>query len=277
MGRTTRKIETLVFLLVLMIAALAAVTRRTTSAVNKGSDRETISHSLAAAQLTTTTTFTQTNLVSDVPGMARITDPNLVNPWGLALGTNSGLWVADNGAGKATTYDGDGNPIPSGLPLVVTVPAPGGGPGAPTGVATNGTNGFVISAGGKSAPATELFATENGTIAGWNADVDATHAVIAVNNAASGAVYKGLAIAFNGSGAFLFATNFRAGTVDVFDSNFQPVRTAGGFVDKKISSDFGPFGIAAIHSRIYATYAKRDSSKTDDDAAPGNGCIDIFD
>src|SRR5207253_5260738 len=84
-------------------------------------------------------TFTQTNLVSDVPGMARITDPNLVNPWGLALGTNSGLWVADNGAGKATTYDGDGNPIPSGLPLDVTVPAPGGGPGAPTGVATNGT------------------------------------------------------------------------------------------------------------------------------------------
>ena len=129
MGRTTRKIETLLFLLVLMIAALAAVTRRTTSAVNKGSERETISHSLAAAQSTTTTTFTQTNLVSDVPGMARITDPNLVNPWGLALGTNSGLWVADNGAGKATIYDGDGNPIPSGLPLVVTVPAPGGGPG----------------------------------------------------------------------------------------------------------------------------------------------------
>ena|SRR5437016_3444768 len=125
MGRTTRKIETLVFLLVLMIAALAAVTRRTTSAVNKGSERETISHNMAASQSTTTTTFTQTNLVSDVPGMARITDPNLVNPWGMALGTNSGLWVADNGSGKATTHDGDGNPIPSGLPLVVTVPASG--------------------------------------------------------------------------------------------------------------------------------------------------------
>src|SRR5438067_11899109 len=146
MGRTTRKIETLVFLLVLMIAALAAVTRRTTSAVNKGSERETISHSLAAAQSTTTTTFTQTNLVSDVPGMARITDPNLVNPWGLALGTNSGLWVSDNGAGKATTYDGTGQPIPAGSPQVVTIPAPGGGTATspPTGVATNATPGFVI-------------------------------------------------------------------------------------------------------------------------------------
>src|SRR5205823_9750373 len=210
-----------------MIAALAAVTRRTTSAVNKGSERETMSHSLAAAQLTTTTTFTQTNLVSDVPGLARITDPNLVNSWGLALGTNSGLWVADNGSGKATTYDATGNPIPPGSPLVVIIPAPGGGTSAPTGVATNGTSGFVISSAGHAAPSTELFSTENGTIAGWNSSVDPTHAVIAVNNSASGAVYKGLAIGFNASGAFLFATNFRAGTVDVFDSSFRPVRTAG--------------------------------------------------
>ena len=223
------------------------------------------------------TTFVRTNLVSDVPGQAQITDPNLVNPWGMTLGTNSGLWVSDNGTGKATTYDGNGQPIPSGSPLVVTVPAPGGGTSAPTGVATNATIGFVISANGKSAPATQLFATEDGTIAGWNTDVDATHAVIAVDNSASGAVYKGLAIGFNASGAFLFATNFHAGTVDVFDSNFQPVRTSGGFVDKKIPSSFAPFGIAAINSHIYVTYAKTDSSRTDDVAGPGNGFVDIFD
>src|SRR6266404_4587567 len=65
-------------------------------------------------------TFTQTNLVSDVPGMAKTADPNLVNPWGLALGTNSALWVSDNGADKATTYDGTGQAIPSASPLVVT-------------------------------------------------------------------------------------------------------------------------------------------------------------
>src|SRR5438105_5782717 len=223
------------------------------------------------------TTFTQTNLVSDIPGMARTTDPNLVNPWGVTLGLNSGIWVSDNGAGKATTYDGNGQPIPSGSPTIVIIPAPGGGTSAPTGVATNGTSGFVISSAGHAAPSTELFSTENGTIAGWNSSVDPTHAVIAVNNSASGAVYKGLAIGFNASGAFLFATNFRSGTVDVFHSSFTPVRTAGGFIDKKISSDFGPFGIAAINSRIYVTYAKRDSSKTDDVAGPGNGFIDIFD
>src|SRR5207253_6022540 len=78
-------------------------------------------------------TFTQTNLVSDIPGLARTTDPNLVNSWGMALGLNSGLWVADNGSGKATTYDANGNPIPSGSPLVVTISAPGGGTSAPPG------------------------------------------------------------------------------------------------------------------------------------------------
>src|SRR5438093_2057695 len=111
----------------------------------------------------------ETNLVSDVPGMAQITDPNLVNPWGMALGLNSGIWISDNGSGKATTYDGTGQPIPSGSPVVITIPAPGNGAGksSPTGVATNDTSGFVISTGGKSAPSTEFFATEDGPIAGW--------------------------------------------------------------------------------------------------------------
>jgi uncharacterized protein (TIGR03118 family) len=223
-------------------------------------------------------TFTQTNLVSDIPGMAKITDPNLVNPWGMTLGLNSGLWVSDNGAGKATTYDGTGQPIPSGSPLVVSIPAPGGtSTSSPTGVATNGTSGFVISSGGNSGPSTELFATENGTIAGWNSSVDPTHAVIAVDNSASGAVYKGLAIGFNAAGAFLFATNFHAGTVDVFDSNFRPVHISGAFKDSKIPASFAPFGISDINGDLYVTYAKQDASKTDDVAGPGNGFIDIFD
>jgi uncharacterized protein (TIGR03118 family) len=223
-------------------------------------------------------TFTQTNLVSDIPGLARTTDPNLVNPWGMTLGLNSGLWVSDNGSDKATTYDSTGEPIPSGSPLVVTIPGPAGtGSSSPTGVATNGTSGFVISSSGHSAPSTELFATEDGTIAGWNSSVDPTHAVIAVDNSGSHAVYKGLAIGFNASGAFLFATNFHAGSVDVFDSNFEPVHIAGAFTDKKIPSSFAPFGISSINGDLYVTYAKQDSSKTDDVAGPGNGFIDIFD
>src|SRR5215831_8520719 len=89
--------------------------------------------------------FTQTNLVSDVPGTAKTMDPNLANPWGMALGLNSGIWISDNASGKATTYDGTGQPIPPGSPQIVTIPTPGNSAGksSPTGVATNGTNGFV--------------------------------------------------------------------------------------------------------------------------------------
>src|SRR5207248_1437045 len=178
---------------------------------------------------------------------------------------NSGIWISDNGSGKATTYDGTGQPIPSGSPQVVTIPVPGtsGGKSAPTGVVTNATNGFVIASGAASAPSTELFATEDGTIAGWNASVDSTRAVIAVNNSASGAVYKGLALGFNESGAFLFATNFHAGTVDVFDSMFQPVNTHG-FKDPQLPAGYAPFGIASINAKLYVTYALQDGDKKDD-------------
>src|SRR5437867_7713539 len=149
----------------------------------------------------------------------------------MTLVLNNALWVADNGSGKATTYDANGNPVPLGAPMVVTIPAPGGGTSAPTGLTTNDTSGFVISSGTQSGPSTELFSTEDGTIAGWNSNVDPTHAIIAVDNSASGAVYKGLALGFNAGGAFLFATNFSAGTIDVFDSNFRPVRISGAFQD----------------------------------------------
>src|SRR5215831_8105604 len=271
MSRKTRKIE-LILLIMMTLAALAAVTKRS-SVMGALIVAHQNSHK-HAAQPSTTTTFIQTNLVSDVPGMAKTTDPNLVNPWGMTLGTNSGLWVSDNGSGKATAYDGNGSPIPS---TVVSIPASKGDAGTPTGVATNATSGFVISANGKSAPATELFATEDGTIAGWNSDVDPANAIIAVSDPEKEAVYKGLAIGFNPHGAFLFATNFREGTVDVFDESFHRVETEGGFVDKKIPRDFGPFGIASINSHVYVTYAKHDSSKTDDVPGPGRGFIDIFD
>src|SRR5439155_4970980 len=158
------------------------------------------------------------------------------------------------------------------------IPGPGGtGTSSPTGVATNATGGFVISFAGKSAPSTELFATEDGRIAGWNGSVDPTHAVIAVDNSASGAVYKGLALGFNAAGAFLFATNFHAGTIDVFDSNFRSVRTSGGFRDPHIPAGYAPFGISAINSHLYVTYAQQDAEKKDDVAGPGHGFIDIFD
>src|SRR5215831_800986 len=138
----------------------------------------TIAPCLPSALAAATPTFTQTNLVSDVPGMAKTTDPNLVNPWGMALGLNSGLWISDNGSGEATTYDGTGQSL--GSPVIMS--ASDHDPDSPTGVVTNATMGFVISEAGKSGPSSEIFATENGTIQGWNSSVDPSHAVIAVNN-----------------------------------------------------------------------------------------------
>src|SRR5712671_2722393 len=84
----------------------------------------TIVPALRSAENAPAPTFTQTNLVSDVPGMAKTTDSNLVNPWGMALGIDSGIWVSDNGSGKATSYDGTGRPIPSASAQIVTIPAP---------------------------------------------------------------------------------------------------------------------------------------------------------
>jgi len=278
MKRQTR--VTLILFLLLVTAAAAALTSSSESAPNKETEQPPVTHRLTGLASPTAITFTQTNLVSDIPGLATTTDPNLVNPWGitLGLGLNSGLWVSDNGSGNATTYNATGQPIPLGAPLVVNILAPGGiGTSKPTGIATNGTSGFVISSGGNSSPSIQLFSTEDGTIAGWNSSVDPTHAVIAVDNSASEAIYKGLAIGFNASGAFLFATNFHAGTVDVFDSNFQPVNIPNGFRDHKIPSGFAPFGISAINGNLYVTYAKQDADKEDDVPGPGDGFVDIFD
>jgi len=225
-------------------------------------------------------TFTQVNLVSDLPGQAKIVDANLVNPWGMSLGTNSGIWIAANGSGTSTSYDGAGQALPSGSPQVITIPAAspnGAGDGTPTGVVTNATDGFVVSANGISGPATQLFATEDGLIVGWNSTVNAAKAVVAVDNSGSGAVYKGLAIGFGDNGPMLFATNFGAGTVDVYDSQFAPIRNGTMFKDPKMAAGYAPFGIAAINGQIYVTYALQNAAHTDDVPGAGRGFIDVFD
>jgi uncharacterized protein (TIGR03118 family) len=225
--------------------------------------------------------YLQTNLVSDLPGVARVTDPNLVNPWGLAYSPSGPFWVSDNNAGASTLYDGQGQLQPFASPLVVSIPGPAGGPagsmGAPTGTAFNGGPGFIISANEQSGPSLFLFATEDGTIAGWNPSVDLTHALIAVDNSSAGAVYKGLALGADSSGrTLLFATNFRAGTIDVFDQSFQAVRLAGSFSDPTLPAGFAPFGIQNINGLLYVTYAQQDPQKHDDVPGLGNGFVDVF-
>jgi uncharacterized protein (TIGR03118 family) len=219
--------------------------------------------------------YTRVNLVSDIDGVARFTDPNLVNPWGLGFSSTSPFWVADNGAGVSTLYNGEGQAFPLDKPLVVTIPAPGKMTGGtPTGLVFNSTTDFSVSANSKSGPAAFLFVTEDGTILGWNPTVNATNAVIAKDNSGSGAVYKGLAIASSSDGNFLYATNFHAGVVEMYDKNFNLVKT---FTDANVDQNFAPFGIQNIGGKLFVTFALQSlPEKKDDVAGAGNGFVDVF-
>jgi uncharacterized protein (TIGR03118 family) len=207
--------------------------------------------------------YTRTDLVTSAA------DGDLVNAWGLTRSSGSPWWVSDNGTGKSTLYNGVGTK----RALVVTIPPEGS---APTGVVFNGTSGFVVSEGANSGPSSFIFATESGTIAGWNPMVDPTNAIVAVPNTTS-AVYKGLALGTSGGNTYLYATNFNTSTIDVFNSTFQPVTLEGNFSDPGIHAGFAPFGIALLDSNLYVTYAKRDAGGHDDVAGPANGYVDVFD
>ncbi len=140
---------------------------------------------------------------------------------------------------------------------------------------------FVVSANGKSGPSRFLFVTEDGTISGWNPTVDGTHAILAVDRSGDGAVYKGLALGVANNQPFLYATNFRAGEVEMFDANFQP---AGSFTDAMLASDcpfpgqcYAPFGIQNLGGKLYVTFALQDAERHDDMSGPARGFVDIFD
>lgn len=229
-------------------------------------------------------------LVSDLQGAA-VQDPNLKNSWGVAFSpAGSPFWIADNAVGLATLYNGDGSIVP----LVVTIPCPPN-PGqgsscpanaAPTGIiwnpTTNPKTAFLVP--GTQTPAAFIFDTEDGTISAWAGGRSAT---LAVDNSQTGpgAVYKGLAFGVNVHGAFLFATNFRAGTIDVFapapagstTGFYVPAKTDGGFADPAIPPGFAPFGIQNINGDLFITYAKQNAQKHDDVSGPGNGFVDVFD
>jgi uncharacterized protein (TIGR03118 family) len=224
--------------------------------------------------------FDWVNLVSDINGVARHTDENLVNPWGLVIAPTGAIWVADNGTGVATVYDSEGRPLPNELhPLVVTIPtAPTNTEGGnPTGQVFNPTADFVISKDGRSGKAVFIFDSEDGTISGWNPNVDPTNAVLAADRSATGAIYKGLALGVIGGNSFLFATNFHAGTVDIFDKNFAPVMKPGAFQDPNLPAGFAPFGIQNIQNLLFVTYAQQDADMEDDVPGPGAGFVNVFD
>ena len=211
--------------------------------------------------------FNQTNLVSDGALPAQVTDPNLINPWGIAQGPTTPFWVADNGTGLATIYRVTGGTA-STAPLVVTIPSSAGvGTSAPTGQVFNGSSGGFDLGNGK--PAVFLFDSEDGAISGWNGG---TSASIAVNNSASGAVYKGLAI--DNSSGTLFAANFNSGKVEMYNSGFGLVKS---FTDSTLPAGYAPFDVKVINGELYVTVALQNGAKHDDVAGPGNGYVDVFD
>ncbi|HKE81659.1 MAG TPA: TIGR03118 family protein [Solirubrobacteraceae bacterium] len=209
--------------------------------------------------------YTQRNLVSDISGVARTTDRNLVNPWGLAFGPTTPAWVADNGKDLSTLYSGAvRGSIPTKVPLEVSIPG-----GAPTGVVFNtSTTGFKVGAN----PARFIFDSEAGTITAWNGGTAAQTMASTPD-----AIYKGLAIADSGGKTFLYAANFHAGTIDVFDDTFAPATLSGDFTDPNLPMGFAPFNIQEIGGKLYVAYAQQDANAEDEVAGAGLGFVDVYD
>lgn len=201
-------------------------------------------------------TFSAAYLVSNLSGKAPHTDPLLQNPWGLAYAPGGAFWISDEASGWSTLYDGSGNP----QTLQVIVPSSSGtGHGTPTGIVYNGSAEFKI----QNWTSVFLFATLDGTISGWSAFFPSS-TLIAVRSA--GSVYTGLAITSHASGNFLYAADNANNKVDVYDANFNLVKS---FTDSAIPAGFAPFGIQDIAGQVYVTFASQTGGV--------GGVIDIFD
>jgi uncharacterized protein (TIGR03118 family) len=187
--------------------------------------------------------FTQTNLVSNVPGLAANTDPNLKNPWGVSFSATSPFWTSDQGTGLSTLYNAAGTP----QALVVTIPG-GAPPSGPTGtVFSNLAGQFPVNG----TPATFIFNTLNGTLLGWNGGTTAT-----VEATTPGAIYTGLASASAGGSNFLYAANSApGGHINVFNSAWAPTTLSGNFTDPSLPAGLVPFNIQNIGGNLYVTYA----------------------
>src|ERR1700720_520183 len=213
--------------------------------------------------------YNQTNLVSSTAGAAPVTDPQLINPWGISRGSGSPWWVSDNATGFSTLYNGAG----AKQSLIVTIPPADPNnkntpTSTPTGTIFNGSQTDFLLAPAK--PALFLFSTNDGTIAGWNPAVAATLAVTVVKTT-DGSSYTGLTSAFIDGNRFLYAANFTKGRVDVFDNAFHPVdlskehfnedssdrnghSSENSFVDENLPRDYVPFNVQAIGNDIVVTY-----------------------
>jgi uncharacterized protein (TIGR03118 family) len=203
-------------------------------------------------------------LVSDIPDVSPLQDPNLINAWGISFSPTSPFWVSANGTGLALLYsvtnDASGNVQVAKVGLEVTIP----GEGTPTGQVFNGdTNNFNGDL--------FIFASEDGTISGWRPALGTAAETLTQRDSA---VYKGITLATSGNAAMLLAANFREGTVDVYDGSMNLV---GQFSDGNAPAGYAPFNVQLIAGQIFVTFAKQDAAKHDDVAGDGHGLIDMFD
>jgi uncharacterized protein (TIGR03118 family) len=226
--------------------------------------------------------FERFDLAADRAGLSEVTDPQLVNPMGLQVSPGNNFWVANNATGTVTVYQRDGTPLPASAPLVVKLPVPAtlaaGTLAQATGIAYHGGYGLEIASGDQRASARFLVTTREGTLLGYNPDLDRESAVIAVDNSPSGAVYRGLSVVAFRSGSRVYATNFHSGKVDVFDENFAPATDLdpAAFEDLELPAGYAPFGIQRINGRLYVSYAEQDADGRDPVTGPGKGYIDAF-
>jgi len=228
--------------------------------------------------------YTQTNLVSNADGAARVTDPQLINPWGMSRGPSSAWWVSDQRTGFSTVYNGAGAKRSPSIAIPPSdlnnknIPT-----GTPTGTTFNSDQTDFLLAPGK--PARFLFSTIDGTIAGWNPNVavaqgtalPSRHAVTVVKTG-DGSSYTGLTSAFVDGKPYLYAANFTKGRVDVYDSAFHPVRLSeNSFVEDRLPRPYAPFNVQAIGNDIVVTYAihQQQVSPLETDG-PGLGFVDIY-
>jgi uncharacterized protein (TIGR03118 family) len=246
---------------------------------------------LAPQVLPAATGYLVHNLVADMASTASpaadFIDARLVNPWGLAASATSPFWVCDAGTGLATVYTvNDTNTTALGTPNATTQPTVPGAGGTPNGVCTGIVSNtapattppdFPVTAPGKAAVAASfIFVTQDGVLSAWASGADSTKAFVEKDNSAT-AVYKGLALVTTPV-VQLYAANFKSGTIDVFDAQFNPVTLASGsFTDSTIPPGFAPFNIQNLGGKLYVTYAKQDANKLLDIAGVGNGYVDVFD
>ena len=219
--------------------------------------------------------YTRTDLTANRSGISSAPniDPNLVNAWGMSRSSGSPWWISDNGTGLSTLYDLNGVP----QSLVVTIPPPKGqnGTAAPTGTVFNYTGEFNVAPG---ASAFFIFVTEDGTISGWNPNVNLTSAELVVDHSQQGAIYKGCALAMTPSGPRLYVNNFATAQVEVYDGHFhQVVEHAGAFEDSRLPNHYAPFGIQNVGGNIVVTFAQRSPGSHDENHGPGLGYVDVFD